>query len=71
MAEDIIELEDCFEEDADATEYSIGVSVDDGLIRIRFHNGEGLLSSFVTDSAGAYDLAQRILRGYDELEGIQ
>ena len=64
--EPIIELE----AEIDATEYSIGWSVPDNSFRLQFHNEFGVLSSFVTDAAGAYELAQRILRAYDKLEGI-
>jgi hypothetical protein len=56
--------------DSDADAYSIGVSIPDGEARVRFYNEFGLLSSFVTDSTGLYDLAQRLLRAYDQLEGI-
>ena len=62
------ELEE--EELVDATEYSIGYSIPDNALRLRFHNEFGVLSSFETDAAGAYELAQRILRAYDKLEGI-
>ncbi len=62
----IIEIED----DVDATEYSIGYNIDDNSLRLKFHNEFGTLSSFVTDAAGAYELAQRILRAYDKLEGL-
>lgn len=57
-------------DEVDATEYSIGVSIPDNAFKLEFHNQFGMLSSFVTDSAGAYELAQRILRGYDKLEGL-
>jgi hypothetical protein len=58
------------EEEAEATDYSIETSQDNDLMRIQFHNEEGLLSSLTTDSAGAYEFAQRILRGYDAMEGL-
>jgi hypothetical protein len=64
--EPIIELLD----DIDATEYSIGYSISDNEVRVQFHNEFGVLSSFVTDSQGTYELAQRLLRAYDKLEGI-
>lgn len=64
--EPIIEIE----EDLDATEYSIGYSIPDNSLRIQFHNDFGVLSSFTTDAAGAYELANRILRAYDKLEGL-
>lgn len=58
------------EELVDATEYSIGFSIPDNAVRIRFHNEFGVLSSFETDAAGAYEFAHRILRAYDKLEGL-
>lgn len=54
----------------DATEYSIGFSIPDGQVNIQFHNEFGVLSSFVTDAAGAYEFANRVLRAYDKLEGL-
>jgi len=54
----------------DATEYSIGYNIPDGEMSIRFYNEFGVLSSYVTDAAGAYELANRILRAYDKLEGL-
>lgn len=62
-----IELDDDLVE---ATEYSIGFSIPDNALRLRFHNEFGVLSSFETDAAGAYELAHRILRAYDKLEGL-
>jgi hypothetical protein len=57
-------------EDTEATEYSIETNIDDGAFRLQFHNEEGVLSSFTSDSAGAYELAHRILRAFDKLEGL-
>jgi hypothetical protein len=54
----------------DATEYSIAFSIPDNELVLKFHNEGGVLSNFVTDSQGAYDLAQRLLRVYDKLEGL-
>lgn len=54
----------------DATEYSIGYSIPDNQVKIQFHNEFGVLSSFITDAAGAYEFANRILRAYDKLEGL-
>lgn len=62
----VIELLD----DTDATEYSIGFSIPDNQMRVRFHNEKGMLSNFITDAPGGYELAQRILRAYDKLEGL-
>jgi hypothetical protein len=57
-------------EDSEATEYTIETNIDDNAFRLQFHNEDGVLSSFTTDSGGAYDLAQRIMRAYDKLEGL-
>ncbi len=57
-------------DDIDATEYSIGYSIPDNQMMLKFHNEFGVLSSFITDAPGAYELAQRILRAYDKLEGL-
>jgi hypothetical protein len=54
----------------DATEYSIAFSIPDNEMVLKFHNEVGVLSNFVTDSQGTYDLAQRLLRAYDMLEGL-
>jgi hypothetical protein len=59
-----------FQDEIDATEYSIGYSIPDNEMRIRFHNEFGVLSSFVVDAPGAYEFAQRVLRAYDKLEGL-
>lgn len=58
------------DEEIDATEYSIGLSRTDNEMVLKFHNEAGVLSVFITDSQGAYDLAQRLLRAYDTLEGL-
>jgi hypothetical protein len=71
MAEPSEEIEiEVLDDEVEATEYSLGVNIDDGEMRLRFHNEFGMLSSFVTDAPGAYELAQRILRCYDKLEGL-
>jgi hypothetical protein len=57
-------------DEIDATEYSIAFSIPDNEIVLKFHNEAGVLSNFVTDSQGTYDLAQRLLRVYDRLEGL-
>jgi hypothetical protein len=69
MAEQEIEIQ--LDEDIliEATEYQIGVVSDDRM-QIRFVNDDGILSTFTTDSAGAYEFAHRVLRGYDKLEGL-
>jgi hypothetical protein len=57
-------------DEIDATEYSIGFSIPDNEACLKFHNEFGELSRFVTDAQGVYDLAQRLLRTYDKLEGL-
>ena len=57
-------------DEIDATEYSISFSIPDNELVLKFHNEAGVLSNFVTDSQGTYDLAQRLLRAYDMLEGL-
>jgi hypothetical protein len=64
--EPIVELID----EIDATEYSIGYNIADNEMVLNFHNERGVLSRFVTDAPGAYEMAQRILRAYDKLEGL-
>lgn len=54
----------------DATEYSIGFSIPNNQGYLEFHNEFGVLSRFVTDAAGVYELAQRLLKAYDKLEGL-
>lgn len=56
--------------ETDATAYSIGYNIKEGEARIKFHNDLGTLSCFVTDAPGIYELAQRLLRAYDKLEGL-
>ena len=57
-------------DEIDATEYSIAFSIPDNEMVLKFHNEVGVLSNFVTDSQGTYDLAQRLMRVYDMLEGL-
>ncbi len=54
----------------EANSYSIKTNIDEGKMCIQFYNEEGVLSSLTTDSVGAFDFAQRVLRGYDHMEGI-
>lgn len=54
----------------EATDYDIAVSIPDGEMRILFRNVSGVLSTHVMPSHEAYAFAQRILRGYDQLEGL-
>lgn len=59
------------EENVDADEYGIGFDIDNNSGRIQFYDENGVvLSRFITDAAGIYDFAQRLLRAYDKLEGI-
>jgi hypothetical protein len=62
--------DDEIEAEIEALEYSIGYSIPDNEMRIRFYNEDGPLSSFITDAAGAYEFAHRVLRAYDKLEGL-
>lgn len=58
-------------EDPEVSDYTIQTNINDGAFRLTFKNEGGeLLGCFTTDSAGAYDLAQRILKAYDKLEGL-
>lgn len=66
MANKIIEAS----RDIDATEYSIGYSIQDSEVCLKFHNELGELSRFTADAAGCYELAQRLLRAYDRIEGL-
>ena len=63
-------LVELLNDDMDATEYSININIDEGCMRIQFHDEDGLLSTFTTDSYGGYEFAQRVLRAYDKLEGL-
>jgi hypothetical protein len=63
-------LVELLDDDMDATEYSININIDEGRMRIQFHNEDGLLSTLTTDSYGGYEFAQRLLRAYDRLEGL-
>lgn len=73
MAEEIDDGDEpvfTFIDEIDATEYSIGTDIDSNQGCLKFHNEFGELSRFITDAAGIYELAQRLLRAYDKLEGI-
>lgn len=61
-----------FDDDAlRADAYGIAISTPDNEMRIRFYDAEeNVLSDFIVDAAGAYEFAQRILRSYDQLEGL-
>jgi hypothetical protein len=66
-----LELDITEEEAFEVHDYGITTSVDDNAFRLQFYDEDGnVLSSFVSDAADAYTLAQRILRAYDILEGI-
>jgi hypothetical protein len=66
-----LELDITEEEAFEAHEYGISTNVDDNTFRLQFYDEDrNVLSSFVSDAADAYTLAQRILRAYDILEGI-
>lgn len=54
----------------EATDYEIAVDVPSGEMMILFKNEVGVLSTHVMQSHEAYAFAQRMLRGYDRLEGL-
>ena len=54
----------------EATEYSIETNIDDGMMKLGFYNEHGELATYTMVSEEAYAFAQRVLRGYDRLEGI-
>ena len=64
------DLNQMIEEECTVTDASVETNIDDGLMRIQMHGEDGLLASLVVDSAGAYEFARTILRGYDVLEGL-
>jgi hypothetical protein len=53
-----------------ADDYEVAIDREKGLMRIIHRNGAGILSYQVLPSDDAYNLAQKILKGYDQLEGI-
>lgn len=54
----------------EANDYEIAVDVPGGEMMILFRNDIGVLSTHVMPSHEAYAFAQRILRGYDKIEGL-
>lgn len=54
----------------EATDYEIAVDVPGGEMMILFKNEVGVLSTHVMQSHEVYAFAQRMLRGYDRLEGL-
>lgn len=66
----VIELLDA-DDPVEADGYSIALNIPGNEMRIKFtHEEFGPLSSFICSAPEAYELAQRILRGYDKLEGL-
>lgn len=53
-----------------ADDYEVAIDKEQGLMRILHCNNEGVLSYQVLSSDEAYQFAQKILRGYDTLEGL-
>lgn len=70
LGEDDLPILELTDEEMEATGYDIAVSVSDNEMRIQHCNDLGVISYLVLDAAGAYELAHRILRGYDKLEGL-
>lgn len=56
--------------DLEATEYAVGVDVKKGEGRLEFRNDGGVLCTFTGDPTQIYELAQRLMRAYDKLEGL-
>lgn len=54
-----------------ADDYEVAIDREQGLMRILHRNSTGVLSYQVLPSDEAYGLAQKILKGYDQLENIQ
>lgn len=54
----------------EATDYEVAVNVPSGEVRVLFRNEVGILSSHVMDAPEAYAFAQKILQGYDRVEGL-
>lgn len=54
----------------EANDYEIAVDVPGGEMMILFKNDTGVLSTHVMSSHEAYTFAQRMLRGYDRIEGL-
>ena len=53
-----------------AEDYEIAIDRQQGLMRFAHKSAGGVLSYQVLEPDEAYALAQKILRGYDKLEGI-
>lgn len=54
-----------------ADDFEIAIDRGQGLMRILHRNNSGVLSYQVLPADEAYALAQKILKGYDQLEGIK
>lgn len=67
-----IDVEIIPDEDATvATGYEIAICPAENEMRILFRNELGLVvSNYVCDASTAYEMASKILKGYDKLEGI-
>jgi hypothetical protein len=68
------ETDDDFDEQQEepiATGYEVMICVPENEMRILFRNQQGeVVSSYICDAADAYQMASKILKGYDRLEGI-
>lgn len=59
------------EEATVATGYEIAICPAENEMRIMFRNEAGeIISSYVCNAANAYEMASKMLKGYDKLEGI-
>jgi hypothetical protein len=58
-------------EDDTASAYSVGTNIDNNEARVRFYAPDGTpLSSMVFEGPDLYEFASRLLRAYDDLEGL-
>jgi hypothetical protein len=53
-----------------ADDYEVAVDETRGLVRILFRNSTGPLSYQIFTSDELYQFAQKLLKGYDKLEGL-
>ena len=69
--ENLMTVEIDEEDFADADYYAISVCVKEKFLRLQFFDEDrNLLSSFEMPSEDAYEMAQCLLKSYDELEGL-
>lgn len=58
------------EEIIEATGYTIGTNIDNNEARLMLHDHGKIIGSMILEGAELYELAHRLLRAYDELEGL-